>query len=81
MTLEQKYDRWERIARLVNDRAMRDARVSRKRTKELKSYVDALREYDAAKTASEERPEGSDTKESLVEAKQILDRAREALRR
>jgi hypothetical protein len=81
MTLEQKYDRWERIARLVNDDAICAARESRKRTKELKSYVDALREYDAAKTASEERPKDLDTKESLVEAKQILDRAREALRR
>jgi hypothetical protein len=81
MTLEQKYDRWERIARLIYDEATRSARASRKRTKELKSYVDALRQYDAAKTASEELPEDLDTKESLVEAKQILDRAREALRR
>ncbi len=81
MTLEQKYDRWERIARLVNDEAIRAARASRKRTKELKSYVDALREYDAAKMASEERPEDLDSKESLVEARQILDRAREALKR
>ena len=41
MTLEQKYDRWERIARLVNEDAMRSSRASRKQMKKLKSYVDA----------------------------------------
>ncbi len=81
MTLEQKYDRWERIARLVYEDATRAARASRKRTKELKFYLEALRNYDAAKMASEERPEDSDTRESLVEARQILNRARDSLRR
>lgn len=80
MTPEQKYDRWERIARLVYEEATRAARSSRKQMKELKFYIDALREYDAAKLASEERPEDSDTKESLLKASQILNRAREALR-
>lgn len=81
MTLEEKYDRWERIARLVYEDATRTSRASRKQAKELKAYVDALREYDAAKMASEEAPEDSDTKERLVVARQVLDRAREALRR
>ncbi len=81
MTPEQKYDRWERIARLMFDESTRALRASRKRTKELKFYLDALRKYDAAKMAREERPEDSDTKEILDEARQILNRAREALRR
>ncbi len=57
MTLEQKYDQWERIARLVYEESMRSSRASRKQLKDLKFYVDALRKYDAAKMASEERPE------------------------
>jgi hypothetical protein len=81
MTLEEKYDRWERIARLVNEDAIRSLRESRIRTKQLKSYVDALREHDVAKAATEERPEDLDANERLEQARQILDRAREALRR
>jgi hypothetical protein len=80
MTLEQKYDRWERIARLVDEDAIRSSRASRKQMKELKFYVDALRKYDAAKMASEERPEDLELKESFLKAGQILNRAREELR-
>jgi len=80
MTLEQKYDRWERIARLVYEDAIRTSRASRKQTKKLKFYVDAVREYEAAKMASEERPEDSDTKEGLLKAGLVLDRTRQELR-
>jgi len=85
MTLEQKYDQWERIARLVYEDAIRATQASRKQTKKLKFYLDALTKYEAAKyeaakMASEERPEDSDTKEGLLKAGLILNRAREELR-
>ena len=80
MTLEEQYDRWERFAKLWSARSIRERRDARKQTEKLKFYVDALRKYDAANLALEERPEDSDTKESLLSARQILDQAREELK-
>ncbi|MGI9166498.1 MAG: hypothetical protein ACR2G5_08945 [Pyrinomonadaceae bacterium] len=84
MTLEQKYDQWERIARPVYEDAIRATQASRKQTKKLKFYLDALTKYEAAKYEaakwSEERPEDSETKEGLLKAGLILNRAREELR-
>lgn len=48
--------------------------------KEPKFYMDAQRKYEAAKMASEERPEDSDTKEGLLKARLILNRARQELK-
>ncbi len=42
MTPEQKYDRWERVARLLYEDATRRARKSRKQTTNLKFYLDAV---------------------------------------
>jgi Na+/phosphate symporter len=80
MTLEEAYDRWERIARLVCENAKRSAKRSREQTKQLKAYVDAVREYNVATVAMEERPEDVNAKETLVEAREALNRARETLR-
>jgi len=80
MTLEEAYDRWERIARLVCENAKRSAKRSREQTKQLKAYVDAVREYNVATVAMEERPEDPNAKETLVEAREALNRARETLR-
>jgi hypothetical protein len=80
MTPEQRLDRLERIARLLYEEATRASRASRKQTKKLKSYIDAQREHEAAKIASEERPEDSETKESLLKAILILNRARQELK-
>ena len=76
---EQRLDRLERIARLLYEEATCASRASRKQTKKLKSYVDALREHEAAKIASE-RPEDLETKESLLKAILILNRARQELK-
>ena len=81
MTPEQRYDRWERIARLCYKAAVRSNRESRQQTKKLKLYVDAQRQGEAAKRAVEELPEDSDRKERLLKATQILEQAREELRR
>ncbi len=69
-----------RIARLVYEEAIRTSRASRKQLKELKFYMDALSKYEAAKIASEERPEDTETKESLLKARLILNRARQELK-
>lgn len=80
MTLEEAYDRWERIARLVCENAKRSAKRSREQTKQLKAYVDAVRAHNVAAAAMEEHPEGLNTKVTLLEAKEVLNRAREALK-
>jgi hypothetical protein len=81
MTPEQKYDRLERIARLMYEGALRSSRESRKQRVRLESYVAALREYDVAKQAVAAGPEDSEAIESLSRASQALNKAREELRR
>ena len=81
MTPEQRYDRLERVARLMYEDALRASRESRKQTALLKSYVDALREYELAKQAIAAKPEDSETNETLRKAGIVLDQAREALTR
>jgi hypothetical protein len=80
MTLDEAYDRWERIERLMCENAKRSAKRSREQTKRLKAYVGAVRQYNLATAAMEERPKDLNTKETLVAAKDVLNRAREALR-
>jgi hypothetical protein len=80
MTLDETFERWERIERLVCENAKRSARKSREQTKHLKAYVDAVREYDVATAALEEHPEDLNRKVTLLEAKEVLNRAREALK-
>jgi hypothetical protein len=80
MTPEQRYDRWERIARLLYEAAMRSTRESRKQTKKLGVYMNAQRDYEAAAFALEERPGDSDTNKNLLRARKMLDRAREELK-
>ena len=77
MTFDETFERWERIERLVCENAKRSAKRSREQTKQLKAYVDAVTEYDAA---TADHQEDLNTKETLVEAKEVLNRAREALR-
>ena len=81
MTPEQRLDRWERIVRLCYEAAVREGRESRQQTKKLKLYLDADRQWYAAKRAVEELPEDLERKEKLLNATQILDHAREELRR
>ncbi len=80
MTLDEAFERWERIDRLMCENAKRSAKRSREQTQRLKAYVDAVGQYDLATTAMEARPEDLNTKETLVAAKDVLNRAREELR-
>ncbi len=81
MTPEQRYDRLERIARLMYEGALRSSRESRKHTAQLRSYVEAQREYEVAKLAVAAKPDDSETNETLCRAEEILKRAREELKR
>ncbi|MFN2513053.1 MAG: hypothetical protein ABR568_16730 [Pyrinomonadaceae bacterium] len=80
MTLDETFERWERIERLASENAKRFARRSREQTKHLKAYVDAITKYDVATAAIKEHPEDLNTKETLVDATESLNRTREALR-
>ena len=81
MTPEQRLDRWERLVRHCYEAAAQEAIESRQQTNKLKLYLDALDRSYAAKRAVKELPEDSDRKERLLKATQILDQAREELRR
>jgi hypothetical protein len=63
------------------DDALRASRESRKQTALLGSYVEAQREYEAAKLAVAAKPEDSETNETLHRASEVLKQAREELRR
>lgn len=81
ITLEQRYDRWERIARRCYEGALRESRESRQQIKKLKLYLDAQTEWYDALHSLEELPADSERKERLLRARQTLDQSREELRR
>jgi hypothetical protein len=81
MTLEQKYDRWERIAKLLYEDSIRARRESRKQTAKLRSYAAAAQEYELASLAVDANPEDSEMKEALNKAREVLRQAIEQLRR
>ncbi len=81
MTHEQRYDRLERIARLMCQASSRSLRESRKQTAKLKAYVVALEEHDAATVVALERPQDTQATEGLRMATESLNQAREELRR
>ncbi len=56
MTEEQKYDRWERFAKLLYKECLRASRESRKQTEKLKALVEAKRKYEAAELALQGDP-------------------------
>ena len=81
MTLEQKYDRLERIARLLYEGSLRASRESRKQTVDLGHYVEARKEYEVATQAVAASPADLQAIETLQRAAEALEKAREKLRR
>jgi hypothetical protein len=81
ITLEQRYDRWERIACRCYEASVREIRESRQQTKKLKLSVDAQTEWYAALHSLEELPANSERKERLLRARQVLDQARQEVKR
>jgi hypothetical protein len=80
MTPEQRYDRLERIARLLYEAARRSNLESRQQTKKLKLYVEAQNQCEAAKRAVEELPEDQGRNERLTKARQLLEQASKDLK-
>jgi GAF domain-containing protein len=81
VTLEQRYDRWERLLRRCCEADLRASRESRHQIKKLRLYLDAQTEWYLAWRSLEELPADSERKERLLQAKQTLDESREELRR
>jgi hypothetical protein len=80
VTPEQKYDRLERIARLMYEDALRASRKSRKENAALKRYVEAQREYEVAKLTAFAKPDDLGATEALHRALENLDPTREELK-
>ena len=80
MTPEQRYDRLERMARLLYEAATNSVRQSRSETKKLKAYVEAQKNYESIALADKARPGDSDTSSGLVNARRALEQARENLK-
>ena len=80
MTSEQTLDRWERLARLLCERPLHPRRESRKQSARLGDYVAALGEYDAARQALDQKPDDSETNETVNRARESLDQARDELK-
>jgi hypothetical protein len=81
MTPEQRFDRLERLARLLGERPRHHRRESRKQTDRPRDYVTALGEFLAARQALEAKPDDSETNENLRRAEEVLDRTRNELTR
>ncbi len=81
MTPEQKYDRWERVARLLYEDATRRSGESRKQTAKLKFYLAAVRRHESARRALAAERNNSEKIAAANLAKQTLDQAREDLKR
>jgi len=81
MTPEQRYDRLERVARLMCEAALRSSRECRKQTAQLGCYVEARKEYEVARLAVAAKSDDSVSSETLHRAREILNEARDALTR
>jgi len=81
MISQQKFNRLERIVRLLGERTSPDMRESRKQTAALGNYVTAVSESDAARRALAAKPEDLETKAAFHRAQQSLEIAREELQR
>ena len=81
MTPEQRYDRWERIAKLLYEAATRSSRESRKHNAKLKFLLEANRQHDAAMLTAAANPESAEMRETVDRTGRILKQAREDLKR
>ena len=81
MTIEQRYDRLELLARLLYEAATRSARQSRSQRKKLGAYVEAQKNYESIVVNERERTGSSDAISALGKARRALEAARENLKR
>ena len=81
MTQDEQLDRLERSLQLFLKRPVRDRREARITAAKLAAYAKALQEHENAKEALAAKPDDSEMIETVRIAGEILDRAREELRR
>jgi len=81
MISQQKFNRLERLVRLLGERPSRYLRESRKQTAALGNYVTAVRQCDAARQALAAKPGDSETIAAFHLDQKSLELAREELKR
>jgi hypothetical protein len=81
MISQQKFNRLERLVRLLGERPSRYMLESRKQTAALGNYVTAVRECDAARQSLTSKPEDLETRAAFHRAQKSLEIAREELQR
>lgn len=79
MISQQKFNRLERLVRLLAERPSRYLRESRKQTAALGNYVAEVRECDAAREALAAKPEDLETTAAFHRAQKFLEIVREEL--
>lgn len=81
MTQDEQLDRLERSLQLFLKRPRRTQREARITAAKLGTYVTALQEYDTAKQALLAQPDDLEMIKTVRIAAEVLDRARNELRR
>ena len=81
MTQDEQLDRLERSLRLFLNRPIRDISKPRMTASKLGAYVKALKDYDSAKDLLAEKPGNSGAEKTLRKAQEVLNRARDELKR
>jgi hypothetical protein len=81
MTQDDQLDRLERCLQLFLKWSVRNRRKTRITAAKLGAYVTALREYDIAKQTLAAKPDDSEMIETVRIAGEVLDRARNELKR
>ena len=75
MTIEERYDRLERMARLLYEAETRSLRVSRSQTKKLRANLEGQKNYESV-LVEKARTGNSNTSSALVRAQKALEQAR-----
>jgi len=81
MIQDEQLDRLGRSLQLFLQRPVRNRRKARITAAKVGAYVTALQEYDTAKQAHAAKPDDSEMIETVRIAGEVLDRARNELRR
>ncbi len=81
MIQDEQLDRLERSLRLFLNRPIRDISKPRITARKLGAYVKALNDRDSARELLAEKPGNSGAEKTLRKAQEVLNRARDELKR
>ena len=81
MTQDEQLDRLERSLRLFLNGPIRDISKPRITASKLVAYVKALKDRDSARKLLAEKPSDSGAEKTLRKAQEVLNRARDELKR